>query len=91
MTQWKHCATNSFMSLSKLTVKVDPKACIGAASCVASAPKLFKLDEDNAAYLLDPVTGEEKLSVTIEVTDAERALIQEAVENCPTSAITVTV
>jgi ferredoxin len=76
------------MASSKLTVKVDTKLCIGAASCVATAPKLFKLDEDNVAYLVDPATGEEKTSLTIEVTDAEKALIQEAVDNCPTSAIT---
>jgi ferredoxin len=71
-----------------MTVSVDAKACIGAASCVGSAPHLFKLDEDNVAYLVDPATQEEKRTVTLDVTDEEKALIMEAVLNCPTSAIT---
>jgi ferredoxin len=77
------------MPTSKLTVKIDTKACIGAASCVATSPKLFNLDEDNVAFLVDPATGEEKSTLTLEVSDAEKALIQEAADNCPTSAITI--
>lgn len=77
------------MPTTRLTVKVDTKLCIGAASCVGIAPQLFALDEDNTAYLIDPVTGEEKTSITIDATDTEKAAILEAVENCPTSAIAV--
>jgi ferredoxin len=77
------------MATSKLTVKVDTKLCIGAASCVGIAPQLFALDEDNTAYLIDPVTGEQKTSITIDATDEEKSVILEAVENCPTSAIAV--
>jgi ferredoxin len=77
------------MSSSKLTVKIDTNLCIGAASCVATAPKLFKLDEDNVALLVDPVTGDEKSTLTLDVTDAEKALIQEAIDNCPTTAISI--
>jgi ferredoxin len=74
---------------TKLTVKVDTKACIGAASCVSVAPQFFKLDEDNVAFLIDPASGEEKTSITFDANDEEAAAIREAVENCPTSAITI--
>jgi ferredoxin len=77
------------MSSNKLTVKVDTKLCIGAASCVGVAPQFFKLDEDNVAFLIDPVTGEEKTSITFEANEEDAAAIQEAIENCPTSAITL--
>ena len=42
------------MSSTKVTVKVDSKLCIAAASCVNVAPKFFDLDEDNVAFLIDP-------------------------------------
>jgi ferredoxin len=77
------------MSSTKVTVKVDTKLCIGAASCVNVAPKLFNLDEDNVAFLIDPVSGEAKTSITFEASADELAEIKEAVENCPTSAITM--
>ena len=46
------------MSSTKVTVKVDTKLCIAAASCVNVAPKFFDLDEDNVVFLIDPITGE---------------------------------
>ncbi len=77
------------MSSTKVTVKVDTKLCIGAASCVNVAPKFFNLDEDNVAYLIDPANGEAKTSITFEASPEELAELRETVENCPTSAITV--
>jgi ferredoxin len=73
----------------KLTVKVDTKQGIGAASCIGIAPQFFRLDEDNTAYLIDPATGKDVTAITIEATDAEKAQLLEAAENCPTSAIQV--
>jgi len=35
-------------------VVVDREACIGAQSCVVVANGLFKMDEDNLAYIDDP-------------------------------------
>ena len=69
----------------KLTVSVDPDLCIGAASCIATAPHLFQLDEDNIAYLKP--TGERTYTLT--ATDEEKAILNEAAMNCPTGAITV--
>ncbi len=75
--------------MPKLTVKVNGDLCIGAAACVDTAPKLFHLDEDNVAFLVDPTSGAEKRTVTFDVTDEEAALIRDAVANCPTSAISM--
>jgi ferredoxin len=78
------------MSSTKVTVKVDGKLCIAAASCVNVAPKFFDLDEDNVAFLIDPANGEARSSVTFDATPEELAALKEAVENCPTSAISLT-
>jgi ferredoxin len=77
------------MSSTKVTVKVDGKLCIAAASCVNVAPKFFDLDEDNVAFLIDPANGEAKSSITFEASPEELAALKEAVENCPTSAISL--
>jgi Fe-S-cluster-containing dehydrogenase component len=77
------------VATTKLTVKIDTKLCIGAASCVSVAEKFFKMDEDNVAYLVDPVTGEEKTTITFDASPKEARDIQDAVDNCPTSAISM--
>ena len=59
------------------TVKVIREKCIGAASCVAVAPKTFKLDEENIAIVL----GQKQDS-------DENVLL--AAQSCPTAAIIVT-
>ena len=55
-------------------IYVDRDLCIGAASCVAIAPGVFALDEENKAVILNP-TG----------ADAETILL--AAQSCPTKAI----
>jgi ferredoxin len=77
------------MSSTKVTVKVDGKLCIAAASCVNVAPKFFDLDEDNVAFLIDPANEEARSSITFDATPEELAALKEAVENCPTSAISL--
>ena len=77
------------MSSTKVTVKVDTKRCIGAASCVSVASKFFDLDEDNTAFLIDPANGEARTSITFEAKEEDLTALKEAVENCPTSAIVV--
>lgn len=58
----------------KVTVKRD--LCIGAASCVAISPKVFQLDGENKAIILDGATDEE-------------ANILMAAQSCPTKAIII--
>ncbi len=75
--------------MPKITVKVDPDLCIGAASCVTVAPETFQLNDENKAYVLDhgsavtPQTYER----TFEVTEEEKENIILAAQSCPTLAI----
>ena len=55
-------------------IVVDRELCIGAASCVAIAPNVFALDEENKAYVLDK-----------EGADNETIIM--AAKSCPTKAI----
>lgn len=73
----------------KLTIKVDPDLCIGAASCVTIAPETFQLNDENKAYVLDH--GTEPTARTyervVEVTEAEKDNIILAAQSCPTLAV----
>lgn len=60
----------------KYKVEVLRDKCIGAASCVAIAPKVFGLDKDQKAFLI----SEDEL-------DDVKLL---AAQSCPTAAIVVT-
>ena len=64
--------------VGKLTITVDRDLCIGAASCVAVAPKTYALDNEAKAIFLD--TAEEDNSDT--QLDAAKA--------CPVAAIIIT-
>lgn len=57
-------------------IYVDRNLCIGAASCVAVAPDVFELDEENKAVVKNPK-------------GADDATILLAAESCPTRAIIV--
>ena len=70
-----------------LTVKIDPSLCIAAANCTGIAPKLFQIDDSGIAEILQ--NGVPKgYEHTLEVSDAEMELIEEAIVSCPTQAIT---
>lgn len=60
------------------TPKVLRDKCIGAASCVAVAPKTFKLDGENKAVVIQ-ATGDP---------DTDEAILL-AAQSCPTAAIEV--
>jgi ferredoxin len=57
-----------------MKVVVDPKLCLGCGTCVALAPKSFRLGKDGKAEVLEPPGDDEKT-------------IKEAIESCPTAAI----
>lgn len=63
--------------VGKLKIKVDRDLCIGAATCVAIAPKAFTLDNEAKAIILSTADSE---------SDAE---ILDAARGCPTHAISV--
>lgn len=76
--------------MPKITVKVDPDLCIGAASCVTVAPEFFILNQDNKALVLDPgAPGTKEFSRTVEVTEDQKETILLAAQSCPTLAIFV--
>lgn len=62
--------------IGKYTVTVDRSKCISAASCVAIAPKVFELDEENLARVISQ-----------DGNDDDTKLL--AAQSCPTAAITV--
>jgi ferredoxin len=70
-------AGTQIKQIGKYEVKVIREKCISAASCVAIAPKVFDLDEEQIAIVLsqDGESDETKLL---------------AAQSCPTMAIVVT-
>lgn len=73
----------------KLTIKVDPDLCIGAASCVTIAPETFQLNDENKAYVLDHGTEPTPRTYEriVEVTEDEKENIILGAQSCPTLAI----
>lgn len=64
--------------MAKYKITIDRVLCIGAASCVAVAPKAFQLDNEAKAILL-PTAGEE----------SDQAIL-DAAKSCPVAAIILT-
>lgn len=64
--------------IRKLTMRIDRNLCIGAATCVALAPKAWALDDEAKAIILDTSDQE-----------SDEALI-EAARGCPVMAIFIT-
>jgi len=59
-----------------LKVRVDRDLCIGVGNCVAYAPTVFKLYDENKAVVLDPSSVDDET-------------LLEAAESCPENAIIV--
>lgn len=64
--------------IRKLTMRIDRNLCIGAATCVAIAPKAWALDNEAKAIILDTADQE-----------SDETLI-EAAKGCPVQAIFIT-
>ncbi|EGQ1630191.1 ferredoxin [Staphylococcus pseudintermedius] len=63
---------------------VDRDMCIACSACGAAAPRLFRYDAQGIAYMcLDCNSG------TAQIPEYDLGNLDDAVENCPTSAITV--
>ena len=59
-----------------MKVRVDRDLCIGIGNCVAYAPTVFELDEENKAVVLDPASVNDDT-------------LLETAKSCPESAILV--
>ena len=77
--------------MPRLTIKVDPDLCIGAASCVTVAPATFRLNDENKAYVLDhgQEPGGSTYERTIEVSEEEKENILLSAQSCPTLAVSI--
>jgi ferredoxin len=64
--------------IRKLTMRIERNLCIGAATCVALAPKAWALDDEAKAIILDTADQE-----------SDEMLI-EAAKSCPVLAIFIT-
>ena len=64
--------------IRKLTMRIDRNLCIGAATCVAIAPKAWALDDEAKAIILDSADQE-----------TDKTLL-EAAKGCPVLAIFIT-
>lgn len=60
------------IKIGKIIIKRD--LCIGAASCVVVAPKVFELDEENKAIITDPKGANDEIILL-------------AAQSCPVQAI----
>lgn len=58
-----------------MKAKVDPDMCIGCGLCAGTVPEVFEMNADGKAEALDTVTDENQDSV------------QEAIDSCPSNAI----
>jgi ferredoxin len=59
-----------------LVIEIDRELCYGFGDCVASAPDVFELDDDEKAVVTDP-------------NGASREDLADAAGNCPVMAITI--
>lgn len=57
-----------------MKIKIDKNKCIGCGTCVAIAPKSFKLGDDGKSQVIEPPKDDE-------------AMIRNAVDSCPVVAI----
>ena len=75
--------------MPRVTVKIDPDTCITAANCVGIAPDLFQIGSEPYAELLDRTGSSQGPEYTFEATPKELELLEEAVDSCPTRAISI--
>ncbi|MDP2585262.1 MAG: ferredoxin [Candidatus Levybacteria bacterium] len=68
-------ATDKEVQIGKYKVKVIRSLCIGAASCIAVSPNIFKLDSENKAVILEGQDVPENILM--------------AAQSCPTKAIII--
>ncbi|HEX7475573.1 MAG TPA: ferredoxin [Dehalococcoidales bacterium] len=57
-----------------MKVKVDRDLCVGIGNCVAVAPTVFKLDNENKVIILD-------------IKSASEQKVMSAIESCPVGAL----
>jgi ferredoxin len=64
--------------LGPMRVVVDWESCESNALCMAAAPEVFEVRDDDLLYVLDEEPGEEL-----------RAKVEQAVRSCPKAALSI--
>ena len=64
------------VQIGKYKIKVARSLCIGAATCIAISPNIFKLDSENKAIILNGQDVPENILM--------------AAQSCPTKAVIIT-
>ncbi len=72
-----------------LKVKIDRAQCIGAASCVAVAPKAFELDAEGKATIKKKDGTATSEFVNLSDIDEDATIIDHAARSCPVNAIVI--
>lgn len=72
-----------------LKVKIDRAQCIGAASCVAVAPKAFELDAEGKATIKKKDGTATSDFVNLADIDEDEKIIDHAARSCPVNAIVI--
>ena len=60
-----------------MKVRVDKELCIGVGNCVAYAPTVFELDQENKAVVLDPSSVDDNTLLEAAKSCTENAIIVE--------------
>ncbi len=68
----------SIRKIRNMTMRIDRNLCIGAATCVAIAPKAWTLDNEAKAVILESADQE-----------SDQSLV-DAAKGCPVAAIIIT-
>ena len=73
--------------MARFTVVLDREKCIGAAACVAAAPKLWKLGKDDKTNLIGGAKNADNTVQTSVVDENDLAAHMDAAQSCPVNAI----
>jgi ferredoxin len=75
--------------MPKITVQIDPSLCILAANCVGIEPRLFQIGQEPYVELIDGAGATQGTKYSFDASETELEVIEEAVESCPTRAISI--
>lgn len=77
--------------MPKVKVIYNREGCIGAAACVAVAPKFWQLAKDSKADLLGSSfdSSKNRYELIIEVSKEDLQLLKDSAQSCPVQVIEV--
>jgi len=76
--------------MPQITVTIEPSTCILAANCAGMEPELFQIGSESHVEMIDSTGTVQGTEYAFEATDVELERIEDAVDSCPTRAISMT-